>query len=367
VRISMLFCRYREIGGEQISTSTEAQILRDAGHQVQIVTLDSFRGKLTDVRSFRPHIIHIQNSFPFMLPVSYKELAAISVPIVQSVRNYRFTCIAGTHWRAESECNACSLTNLSPAVVHGCYRGSRVQSLAATMIQISHRRKFTISKYITALIAVSPHVRAAVQDAYPDVPVFVKPNSVTATVPIREVRNRLAYIGRLSPEKGVLSLAQAWATDPSLPSLVVAGVGPEHSKLVALAEKSQNLHVIGALSHQESLRLLQSSLASLAPWKWSEPFGRTVVESLSVGTPVLGSTRVSDAFGTASGSIIQVDTTSANALQASISFVRENRAYLTHRAQEHFAAHFSPQANQRDLEAIYQFAFSRYNNETSQT
>ena len=62
----------------------------------------------------------------------------------------------------------------------------------------------------------------------------------------------VAFVGRLIPEKGALRLANAVQAIPGC-VLAVAGTGPEEPSLAALGGP---IHVLGALPHEQIVRLL---------------------------------------------------------------------------------------------------------------
>jgi len=100
----------------------------------------------------------------------------------------------------------------------------------------------------------------------------------------------LLYFGRLSPEKGVDELLQAMVRLPQTP-LVIAGDGPERSRLEALA-KELNLHQVrfAGMVHGEKLqKLIAGCSFSLFPSHAYETLGKSILESYAWGRPVIAS------------------------------------------------------------------------------
>jgi glycosyltransferase involved in cell wall biosynthesis len=111
------------------------------------------------------------------------------------------------------------------------------------------------------------------------------------------------YCGRLIREKGVLDLVRAMATLPRT-VLVLAGVGPERSRLesAALALGVHNqLRFVGGVPYGEMSRLYSAAdvfcLPSVSTPYWQEQFGMVLVEAMACGIPVVT---------TATGSIPEV-------------------------------------------------------------
>ena len=101
----------------------------------------------------------------------------------------------------------------------------------------------------------------------------------------------LLYYGRLSPEKGLLVLLEA-LTQVTYPLQVkIIGKGPQRKELeqFVMKHKLTNVSFLGFMSGEALQREIASAKAVVAPAIWNEPFGLTVIESLSLGTPVIGS------------------------------------------------------------------------------
>jgi len=65
------------------------------------------------------------------------------VPVVQTLHNYRLLCANGLFLREGAPCEACVARGPFHAVRHGCYRGSRLQTLVWSDATAYHRRRGT--------------------------------------------------------------------------------------------------------------------------------------------------------------------------------------------------------------------------------
>lgn len=101
----------------------------------------------------------------------------------------------------------------------------------------------------------------------------------------------LAFVGRLSPEKGpeeAIKIARA----TGLPLKMAGKVDPVdreyyHQKLKPLIDGEQ-IQYFGEVSHEEKAKLLAGATVTLFPITWREPFGLVMIESMATGTPVVG-------------------------------------------------------------------------------
>jgi alpha-1,6-mannosyltransferase len=99
----------------------------------------------------------------------------------------------------------------------------------------------------------------------------------------------LIYAGRLSPEKELDVLWDAFARLPqSEYALIIAGGGPESEAVAARASASQNVTYLGDIASRPDLaRALASSDVFVIPGRY-ETFGMATLEALSSGVPVVG-------------------------------------------------------------------------------
>ena len=106
---------------------------------------------------------------------------------------------------------------------------------------------------------------------------------------------RLAYAGRLSPEKGVDTLLRAFRRVlRKVPAarLRIVGDGPQAADLQKLAGQlgiDNRVEFAGALPAAEMERRLSSAWVQTVPSKWEEPFGMVAIEAMMRGTAVVAS------------------------------------------------------------------------------
>jgi glycosyltransferase involved in cell wall biosynthesis len=106
-----------------------------------------------------------------------------------------------------------------------------------------------------------------------------------------EPGNYLAFLGRVSPEKG-LDTAIAIAAQAGMPlkvSIKIDAVDRSYyeSQIEPLVRRHPNVEVIGEISEQEKSEFLGKAYAVLFPIRWPEPFGLVMIESMACGTPVI--------------------------------------------------------------------------------
>src|SRR5438309_10945251 len=106
-----------------------------------------------------------------------------------------------------------------------------------------------------------------------------------------EPGNYLAFIGRVTPEKGVADCIEL-ARRTGLPHRMAAKVYDPHEKrhfeeIVQPAIDDGVVQFLGELAEPERDALYAGALATLMLGAWPEPFGLVAIESMAAGTPVI--------------------------------------------------------------------------------
>lgn len=100
----------------------------------------------------------------------------------------------------------------------------------------------------------------------------------------------VAFVGRVSPEKGVHYLIDALVGCPPQVDVIIAGDGPQLSDLRVQAARlglESRVRFLGAVVPPTPVFLAADAVA--VPSLWNEAFGRVVVDAMDVGTLVIAS------------------------------------------------------------------------------
>lgn len=102
-------------------------------------------------------------------------------------------------------------------------------------------------------------------------------------------QDHLAFVGRISPEKGP-TLAIEIARRANRPLRLAAKVDPmdvDYFEGVVEPLLGRDAEFVGELNEQQKPSFYASAAATLFPSDWPEPFGLVMIESLAAGTPVI--------------------------------------------------------------------------------
>jgi len=378
MRILQVHNRYQQSGGEDTVVAAERQLLSSAGHHVDLYQVDNdgigslmsklltaarvaysrpARDRLRGVlATARPDVVHVHNLFPLLTPSILDACRDEGVPVVQTLHNFRYVCAGALLLRDGRPCEDCLHGSAYQAALHGCYRGSRAGSLAVAHMIETHRRRGTWHDKVARFIALTEFGRERFSAAgFPADRIVVKPNFVADAGPPRADGPRRGglFVGRLSPEKGVDHLIEAWR-DIDHP-LTVIGDGPDGARLRAMAPPT--VVFLGAVGRERVRQEMERAAMLFMPSIWYETFGMVVVEAMAAGLPVMASRigglpeLVQDGR---TGLLVDPGNPAAwrHAARCVLQDPERLRAMGTH-ARSVFEGRFSARENLRLLEGIY--------------
>lgn len=310
MKILMAHGRYALRGGEDQVFETELRLLREHGHEVFSYECSNERihglrvlttGAQTiwnqgeylrvrqRIRETGSQLVAVHNFFPLLSPSIFHAALAENVPSVLTLHNFRLICPAATLLRDGEVCRDCvGRTVPLPAIQHACYRSSRILSTAVAAMNATHRVLGTWDKVVTRFIALTEEMKEEyVKGGFEAGRILVKPNS-TEVYPVGlGEQNSFLFVGRLSKEKGVSVLLDAWVRAKTQGELWIAGTGPEEVALKQQAASLSNVHFLGQQTREAVQERMGNAKALVVPSIWPETFGLTVIEAFCKGTPVI--------------------------------------------------------------------------------
>lgn len=304
---------YQQPGGEDQVVANEVQLLESHGHQVTQFTMHNdavdqmsllqlagktvwnpttyqhLRAHLQDVH---PDIVHVHNTLPLLSPSVYYAARREGCAVVQTLHNYRLLCPAALLYRDGQICEDCVGRSFAwPGIAHGCYRQSRsATSVVATMLAV-HRAANTWTEAVDAYIALTPFARTLfVRGGLPDDKLSVKPNFIAPDPGMGTGDGRYAlFVGRLSAEKGIQTVLDAWQDFPIELPLKIVGDGPLVHPVQGAASASPTIEWLGRRSHNDVLDLMRAATVLVFSSTWYEGLPMTLLEAQATGLPVVAS------------------------------------------------------------------------------
>ena len=252
----------------------------------------SFQRLLND---FRPDIVHFHNIHSYLSPILVKLAKEQGCRTVWTLHDYKLLCPSYNCLCDGEICEAC-FTDRTQVLRRKCMKGSLSASALAYGESLWWNRE-KLQRWVDTFVCPSSFMaqkmRACGYD-YTKLAVIcnfieqAKLDSLQTPAAVRdEEKPYYCYVGRLSDEKGVELLLKVAATLPY--PLYIAGTGPLAEALKRKYGRSENLFFLGHLSSAEVVALVKQAHAMVIPSVWYENNPLSVIESLCMGTPVIGS------------------------------------------------------------------------------
>lgn len=315
VKILVAHNFYQHPGGEDAVCKSEIRILRAAGHHVveymrhndEILNYSIFEKASLGLRvswSERtqrelrailaresPDVAHFHNTFPLVSPSAYYACHEAGVPVVQTLHNYRLLCPGGNFFRDGQVCEECISGSLFRSVVHGCYRGSRMETAAVAGMLAVHGHLQTWATHVDLFLVCTGFARDKFVKAGFDAARFrVKPNFIHPDPGARiGAGNTALCIGRLSPEKGSELLLPAWSKLEAHIPLEIVGDGPLRALLQSDCARRGLTNVCFRrwVSHSEAIARIRESRFVVLTSTCYEGFPLVIAEAYACGVPVI--------------------------------------------------------------------------------
>lgn len=315
MKILLVHNAYQESGGEDVVFEQERRLLGRNGHRVvtyersnheletysnlqrfgmltQIISAKDSKSEIREIlRTERPQLVHVHNTFMMISPSVFEVCQEEGVPVVQTLHNYRLLCPAAIFYRDGHICEECCEHGLLRSVCHGCYHDSRTATAAVALMLQVHRTQGTWQDSVNGYVALTEFARQKFIDGgLPANKIHVKPNFVHPDPGERNAAGDYAlFAGRLSEGKGVSTLLAAWDLLASSIPLMVIGDGPLRSVLQSQARRNSTQQVTfrGRLDVTETRAAMKRAAFLIVPSVWYETFSLNIAEAFACGTPVI--------------------------------------------------------------------------------
>lgn len=300
--------------GEEHASQALADLLTQNGHEVEWyrrssdVIESSFRMKIAafflgiynpkavkelrqKINAFQPDVIQVQNLYPFISPAILKMIRTLKIPLVMRCPNYRLFCPTGLHLDAKGTvCEKClSGVRELNCVLKNCER-NHFKSIGYALRNVVARTYWGIYKYVDAYIVQTVFQKQKfMANGLPAHKLYVVPGLTPKLekVEVHHSPTLVAYIGRVSWEKGIVEFLEAARQLPQIPFRVIGSASEEFA---ALKQKAPtNVTWTGFLSGKALDAMYQASKIIVVPGKWFEGFPNVMTRAMKHGKPVIAS------------------------------------------------------------------------------
>lgn len=281
------------------------------------------------LEEFKPDVIHMNNVHR-QLTLSILDAPYLKkhhVPVVYTAHDYILVCPAYTMVNGHGEvCDACLDKHFMHAVKNACVKGSRAKSLLASVEAEFLKYHHSYDK-IDAIIAPSEFMKSKLDEGgYAGRTItmqnFLTDSQMAMGARVANIhkfddaqagaRPYFLFFGRLSQEKGILTLVKAFLQAAGLEryadsdaaaghkgflpdtwDLHIVGDGPEREaieRLIASAgpQAVSRIRLLGYRTGEDLQREVGNARFSVLSSEWRENMPYSGLESLAAQTPIIG-------------------------------------------------------------------------------
>lgn len=282
--------------GEGAAQLGEARLTLIDKFKLALKTIYSYKAKKAIkavIRDKKIDVVYLLNICNYITPSVIDGAKELGVPVVMRLSDFNFICSSYHFMRDGQICMKCK-KNTANAIKYRCVRGSLFQSLAR-VIAINVHRLSNVYEKVDAFVCPSKLMAKELEqfgisgNKVKYVPSFVDTSSFKPSAANGEY---VLYYGRLSIEKGVGVLIDAWSLlGEGAPILRIVGSGDAEAELKNIvAEKGIDTISFEPFLGEEQVReILNASSFVLVPSVCHDNAPMVVFEAMASGKAVIAS------------------------------------------------------------------------------
>ena len=310
MKILQIHTKYQNFGGEDTTVLQEKELL-SVSYEVELLFFQNKKGIIgffqflcsiwnisasknlaKKIKEINPDVIHIHNWHFAAGPIIIRTCNRYKIPVVMTIQNFRLLCPSALLLHKNALFTE-SVNKNFPwlAVKKKVYRNSFLQTFWLAFVVWFHKNIGTwnkVDKYLClTAFAVDLYKNSSLGV---DANKFtIKPNFTYLPQGLDDIKreNHFLFIGRLSEEKGIKLLINAF--ENSSIKLKIAGTGPLEDFVKECSNKCKNIEYIGNLDKLGVLNQLKKCNALVFPSIWYEGMPLTIIESFACSTPIISS------------------------------------------------------------------------------
>ena len=314
---------YYRRGGDCIYTMNLEKMLKEKGHEVAVFAMQYpeneesewskyWPSNMTKLKAFtrpfgdgevrrkfgmllddfKPDVVHLNNIHTQLSPVIAKMAHERGIRVVWTLHDTKLVCPCYTCTREGQWCTEC-YTDEKAVIKHRCMPGGLPGAIIGYREMMKWNRE-VLEEYTDLFLPPSQFMMdTCVEGGYSPEKFrvlcnFIDVEKVPQTTRISQLKGEYyVYLGRVNEVKGVRTLCKAAAQLDK--QLIVIGDGPLSEELRMKSEESgAPIEFKGQMQWEEFMPILRGARFMVLPAEWSENNPLTVIESQSLGTPVLG-------------------------------------------------------------------------------
>lgn len=332
-----------------------------SGVKTYIYNKTAYRNLKALIQENKPDIAHLHLYYGGLTSSVLKVLKEMQIPIVQTIHDYRLLCPANAFLDNKNRiCEKCKNKFYLQCSIYRCLEDNIFYSSILTIE--AYTRKYFIDPldYVDHFIFVSKfsqNKHIEYNKRFQDKSTLLYNFTFIPELwSVNTNKDYMLFFGRLSKEKGILTLLEA--IKKTKLKLKIAGTGPLQKDAEKCQLEYKNIEFMGHKSGDELKQIISGASYIVVPSEWYENNPMTVIESYAQGRPVIGS----DIGGIPE--IVETNKTGflfksrsiddlAKTLEVAGSIGDSEYSKFSHNARNFAEENFSAQSHYSNLIAIY--------------
>ncbi|MEW6606966.1 MAG: glycosyltransferase family 4 protein [bacterium] len=243
------------------------------------------------INEIKPDIAHLHNIYSRISPSILQVLEKYEIPSIMTLHDYKLICPVYSFLSNGKICERCKRYKYYNAVLQRCNKGS-IGASVVNCLELYIHKVMKLYEGIKMFIAPSEFMRNKMIEFGLDrnkilhIPNFINFNEYS---PFYDFKDYFVYVGRISPEKGIITLIEAIKYLNINTKLYLIGEGPYEEKVKQIARGIKNVNFVGYQRGDELKSTIKESMFVIVPSEWYENFPFAILEAFALGKPVIGS------------------------------------------------------------------------------
>jgi glycosyltransferase involved in cell wall biosynthesis len=239
-------------------------------------------------------VVYLLNICNYISPSVIQGAKDAGASVVMRLSDPNFICASYIHFREGQVCFKCQQDGVINALRHRCVRGSLSLTLARALT-IKFHQLIGIYKKVDGFVAPSRFlVKSLIDAGLPKERIFYVPSFVDLNLyePQFKIGKYVLYFGRLSEEKGVEVLLNAWSTfGVKGPPLLIVGNGEDKNKLLQIRNQLglKNVEFKNFVNQKELIDIIKKCAFVVIPSLCHDNSPMVAYETMACGKPLIAS------------------------------------------------------------------------------
>lgn len=240
-----------------------------------------------------PDLIHLNNIHSQLTPSILDEINKRHIPVVWTVHDYELIC-PNIHFIANGKiCEDCKNHKYYKVTINKCkkssFTASSITSIKAYVHELLNIRGKVDRFIIPSIFMYNKFIDFGWnKNKLIFIRNFLSQDHIKINNP-PVPSNYVVYFGGLSPWKGINTLIEAMSKLPSITLKIIGGGVDYYDIKEKIANNSlKNIKILGRKEGNELFNIVSGAKFSIIPSEWYENCPYSIMESLSMGVPVIG-------------------------------------------------------------------------------